>query len=220
MINQISLLKPWVIFRYASALLIVAGITAVLIHVTNVIPIMTVKHVTPVFGENSLVNLLILYFHVSAAVPPLILGPLAFSTKIRVSFPSIHRWIGTIYCACIWWSSLLGILLATSNRGGLLSRMGFATLGFMWFFTTTMAYVYARKREYNLHRRWMIRSFALTLAVAAVRPLYWWPPSFIPFDEWRIIVTWLCWVPNLIIGDIYARCTTVTGKLKKNLVNN
>lgn len=207
--------KPWTVFQILGLIFLIIGIIITLKHVVNVTPGLTIKHAARVTGNWSLTNLLILWAHVTSAVPPLALGLITFSTRVRVSYPKVHRWVGTIYCGCIWWSSILGMLLASANGRGIIAKLGFGLLGFSWFYTTTQAYIYARKRDFVRHRQWMIRSFSLTLAVVTVRPMFWWPPSFIPFNEWYLIVTWLCWVPNLIIGDLYARHTTISGKLKK-----
>ena len=199
-----------------AALLIAVGIIITLWYVVNVTPTLDVIHVAPVFDKLPHTNLLILYIHIATAVPPLALGLITFSARIRNSYSKIHRYTGTLYCACVWCSSILGMLLASANKLGVIAQLGFGTLAFMWFFTTTMAYINARKKQFSQHRQWMIRSFALTLAVVSVRPMFWWPPSFIDFYDWYLIATWLCWVPNLIIAEIYVRCTTTTGEYKKS----
>ncbi|MCK5668649.1 MAG: DUF2306 domain-containing protein [Gammaproteobacteria bacterium] len=209
-------IKPWPFVQSVAALLIAVGIIITLWYVVNVTPTLDVIHVAPVFDKLPHTNLLILYVHIATAVPPLALGLVTFSARIRKFYPKIHRYTGTLYCACVWCSSILGMLLASANKLGVIAQFGFGTLAFMWFFTTTMAYINARNKQFSQHRQWMIRSFELTLAVVSVRPMFWWPPSFIDFYDWYLIATWLCWVPNLIIAEIYVRCTTTTGKYNKS----
>ena len=209
-------IKPWPFVQSVAALLIAVGIIITLWYVVNVTPTLDVIHVAPVFDKLPHTNLLILYVHIATAVPPLALGLVTFSARIRKFHPKIHRYTGTLYCACVWCSSILGMLLASANKLGVIAQLGFGTLAFMWFFTTTMAYINARKKQFSQHRQWMIRSFALTLAVVSVRPMFWWPPSFIDFYDWYLIATWLCWVPNLIIAEMYVRFTTITGEYKKS----
>lgn len=207
-------IKPWLAFQLVMTVLICLGVIITLVYISQVVPL--IQKAANVFPSMPSVNMYILYFHIATAIPPLLLGVVAFSSKIRSFYPHVHRWVGTAYCALILWSSFAGIALATANTRGIIAQMGFGLLGFMWFITTLMAYIAARNKQFFFHRRWMIRSYALTLAVVSVRPMFWWPPSFIPPETWYLIITWLCWVPNLLIGEIYARCTNVSGKLKKN----
>ena len=211
---KVNMGKSWSVFQYTMIMVLIVGILVSLLHVAKATPELTVLRAARVTGDYSPINLLILWVHIATAVPPLALGLLTFSPKIRFRSPRVHRWVGTIYCVCIWCSSVLGMLLASANPRGLMAQLGFGLLGLAWFYTTTQAYIFARKKEFARHRRWMIRSFSLTLAVVTVRPMFWWPPSSLPFDVWYVIVTWLCWVPNLIIGEIYARITTISGRLK------
>jgi hypothetical protein len=53
------------------------------------------------------------------------------------------------------------------------------------------------------HRRWMIRSWALTLAAVTLR-LYMLAPGMSSLDAYRAI-SFLCWVPNLVVAELYLR---------------
>jgi hypothetical protein len=72
----------------------------------------------------------------------------------------------------------------------------------LWFATTAMAYTQIRARNIAAHQQWMIRSYALTLAAMMLR-LY--VPSAvvagIPFESAYPLISWLCWVPNLIVAE-------------------
>ena len=59
-------------------------------------------------------------------------------------------------------------------------------------------------RRFDDHRRWMIRSWALTLAAVTLR-LYL-PAVMIldwPFLPWYRAIAFLAWVPNLAIAELY-----------------
>ena len=65
-----------------------------------------------------------------------------------------------------------------------------------------MAFVRIRQGNRVDHRRWMIRSYALTLAAVTLR-LYL-PASFglgVPFASAYPVIAWICWVPNLIVAE-------------------
>ena len=159
-------------------------------------------------------NNAILHLHIIYAIPPLLLGLFAFSTNARRWSPHLHRHLGTIYCICIWLSAVAGFLLAIANGHGFVAKAGFGSLALVWFMTTWQAYATARRKDFVTHRRWMIRSYAITLAVVSVRPMFLFgPPAGLDDATWYQIVTWLCWVPNLIVGEFYVRTTDYAGRL-------
>jgi hypothetical protein len=77
----------------------------------------------------------------------------------------------------------------------------------LWFGTGLQAYRSVRKGDIQAHREWMIRNFALTLAAVTLRIelpvmlalLHW------PFQVAYITVSWLCWVPNILIAEWMVR---------------
>ena len=65
-------------------------------------------------------------------------------------------------------------------------------------------------RRFDEHRAWMIRSFALTFAAVTLRiylPLI--PLTDMPFIEGYRAISFLCWVPNLVIAELYIRATAM-----------
>ncbi len=68
------------------------------------------------------------------------------------------------------------------------------------------AYAAIRARDIELHRRWMVRNFALTFAAVTLR--LWLPASVvsgIPFEAAYPVIAWLCWVPNLLAAELLLR---------------
>jgi len=62
------------------------------------------------------------------------------------------------------------------------------------------------QRNLTEHRRWMIRSFALTFAAVTLR-LYL-PAAVLlhfPFEDSYRVISFLCWVPNLLAVEIFLR---------------
>jgi hypothetical protein len=73
-----------------------------------------------------------------------------------------------------------------------------------WIGTTAYAWRLAVARRFVEHRRWMVRSFALTFAAVTLR-LY---LPIAPIMGWDFMVAYraisiLCWVPNLIVAELY-----------------
>jgi uncharacterized membrane protein len=168
-----------------------------------------------VFPGLYLLNNLILLIHALTALPPLFLGPWGFLTEFQTKYRVWHRRLGQVYVICIFISSATGFVLAQANRFGPIAVAGFSTLAVVWFGTTYVGYVTIRHGDLLGHRRWMIRSYAITLAVLSVRLLP--MPGGMTMAEWYPLKTWLCWVPNLILAELYVRVTDFKGRLVRAL---
>jgi uncharacterized membrane protein len=208
--------RLWTLFQQIVTLALLVGALFIAVRIIVVVlpRIGSSLHGSPIVPGFAAINDAILAIHIATAVPPLLLGFLAFMPASRSGGAKLHRWVGTVYCVAIWISATTGLVLAAANTHGPLAKLGFGTLAVAWFVTTLLAYRTARARQFVAHRSWMIRSFALTLAVIAIRPLHFFgPPAGIAVADWFVMLTWLCWVPNLIVGEIYSRVTTYTGRL-------
>ena len=97
----------------------------------------------------------------------------------------------------------LAMLLAWYAQQSAATRLGFGTLGVIWFYSCCMAYAAARAGDFTLHKNWMIRCYALTLAAVTLRlQLGIFQGGFgLDFAESYAIVAWFSWVPNLIIAE-------------------
>ena len=141
--------------------------------------------------------------HAGFAATALLIGGFQFVGAIRRRWPRVHRWIGTIYvCACLA-GGAAGLVLAFGSTTGPISTAGFGTLAVLWIGTTGQAWRLARARDFSRHERWMVRSFALTLAAVTLR-LYLPISMMLKLDgdtAYRAI-SFLCWVPNLAIAEL------------------
>ena len=56
------------------------------------------------------------------------------------------------------------------------------------------------------HRRWMVRSLAMTFAAVTLR-IYMPLAGVLGFDLMRAYpaIAWLCWVPNAVLVELYLR---------------
>lgn len=209
---QIDVQGLWEAFRNCAFVILHLFVAITLAYILFwIFPVHKASEAIP---DRPAVNLGILIVHAVAAIPPLIIGLIAFNPFLRRRSLKLHRWLGTVYCVGIWISAVTGMVLASANQAGIVAQLGFGILGAVWFATTTAAYMTGRRRDIPAHRRWMIRSYAITLAVVTVRPLFWFGPAegFTNL-EWVAFCSWACWVPNLILGETYLRVTTFTGKL-------
>ena len=141
--------------------------------------------------------------HIFASVLALCLGPFQFSTRLRRSRPALHRWLGRVYLGIgVLVGGVAGLAMSTHAFGGPIARLGFAGLALAWLVTGGCAYRAIRAGNVALHRRWMVRNFALTFAAVTLR--LWLPASIasgVAFETAYPVVAWLCWVPNLVLAE-------------------
>jgi uncharacterized membrane protein len=132
----------------------------------------------------------------------LVAGALQVNTGLRARFLQVHRWTGRVYVIAVITGGVAGLALAVQSMGGTIGRVGFALLAVVWMISTFVAYRHIRRRELQAHRRWMIRSYALTLAAVTLRVYL--PVSLIagvPVALGYPAIAWLCWVPNLLVAE-------------------
>jgi uncharacterized membrane protein len=144
--------------------------------------------------------------HIAASAWALAMGPWQFSLRLRQRALAVHRWVGRSYVAAVVLGGLSAIALAPAAQTGAVAGLGFGLLGVLWVGFTIVALVRIRAGDVTAHRRWMTRSFALTLAAVTLR-LYL-PAAFaagIPFPTSYPAIAWLCWVPNLIVAELLLR---------------
>jgi uncharacterized membrane protein len=148
-----------------------------------------------------------LRLHITGGIGVLIAGPWQFSGKLRARALNFHRWLGRFYFLAVALGSTAGFVMALVSEEGLPTHLGFGLLAALWFFTGLQGYRMASSGRITAHRQWMIRNFALTLAAVTLRN---WMPLMLfgldwPFRPTYIIVSWLCWVPNVLIAEWLVR---------------
>lgn len=141
--------------------------------------------------------------HIAGGMGALLAGPWQFSQRLRARALNFHRWLGRFYLLAVGLGSIGGFAMATVSIEGWPTHLGFGALAVLWFFTALQAYRTILRGEVEKHRQWMIRNFALTLAAVTLRielpfmglVLHW------TFPVAYVIVSWLCWVPNLFVAE-------------------
>ncbi len=126
--------------------------------------------------------------------------------------PSTHRALGRVYAAAVAAGGAGGLGLSFIAHGGALARVGFACLAVLWLGTTTAGVLAARRHDRVGHRRWMIRSAALTFAAVTLR-LYLGAYTAAhggvttdqAFADAYAVIAWLCWLPNLTFAWWWTR---------------
>jgi uncharacterized membrane protein len=146
---------------------------------------------------------LAMILHIAGATVALAIGPLQLSARLRETSLGRHRWLGRAYLLGVLVGGPTGLMLAARAQGGLAAQTGFAMLAILWMGATAMGYLRIRSGQVAAHRRWMIRSYALTFAAVALRiylPLS--GAAGISFEAAYPAIAWLCWVPNLAVAEL------------------
>src|SRR5437773_4147802 len=101
-----------------------------------------------------------------------VLGPLQFVTTLRRPRPQLHRAMGRVVLISGLVAGVTALAMTTRMAiGGATERAATALFGVIFLIALGQAFVCIRRREVARHREWMIRAFALGLAVATVRPI-------------------------------------------------
>lgn len=140
--------------------------------------------------------------HLAAGGIAIVTGAFQFSSRLRTRRPATHRLLGKVYLGTVLLSGASALLLAPVSDGGIPGHYGFGLLAVLWLATSGVAYARARARDYDAHRDWMIRSYALCLAAVTLRiylPLS--QIAGLPFEQAYPSIAWMCWVPNLIVAE-------------------
>jgi uncharacterized membrane protein len=150
------------------------------------------------------------FIHVYASIWVLLAGFTQFSKKIQRNNHRLHRIMGYIYVTDVLLiTGPAGLLMGFYANGGITSRIAFVSLALLWIFFTAMALIKAKQKNFKAHRRYMIRSYALTLSAITLRAwkyaitnAYHIDDSFVfpPMDVYRV-VAWLGWVGNLAFAE-------------------
>ena len=115
-----------------------------------------------------------------------------------------HRLLGWIYCGAVLLGWCASLWIAPHSQTGWIASAAFLALGAAWIVTTGLAVRFILRGDAIEHRRWMIRSFALTAAAITLRMYL--PLIFVfrwPFSIGYPVIAWLCWIPNALAAEVY-----------------
>jgi hypothetical protein len=167
--------------------------------------------------------------HYPALVLHIVFGSVALLTScfqvwpwFRSRYPSIHRRLGRAYVfAGALPAAVLAVPVSIYGHTGFVGATGNLLLSALWFGTTVAGFRMARRRRFQEHRRWMIRSFALGMSIVVNRL---WGVLMLVVVIPLITTTdaeaealmmpaftatvWLSWVVNLLIAEWWIERTS------------
>src|SRR5262245_36454556 len=111
--------------------------------------------------------------HILPALVFLLLAPLQFHRGLRARHLRWHRWSGRVVVASglVVGVSALAMSVGMPAIGGANQAAATILFGLLFLFALGKGTWHILRREVALHREWMIRAFAIGLAVATIRPI-------------------------------------------------
>lgn len=150
----------------------------------------------------------------------LLVAPLQFSTWIRTRHIRFHRWSGRILLPAALVSVVtalyFGILIPYAGVG---EATAIAVFGGVFLVAICRAFIAIRRHQVARHREWMIRVFAIAIAISTVRlvavplDLALTPAGFRP-PEIFVLSLWSGWIITLGAAELWIRYTRTPRTLR------
>ncbi len=151
------------------------------------------------------------YVHIFSGPVVLLNGLILLSERVRRRHDGLHRVLGRVQVSVL--------LLFVLPSGGVMSRHAFggwpAGLSFLLLSVATAGcaiagVVYARRRRYDRHRRWMLRSYVLICSAVVLRLISGAAGLIgVPSPEGAYVVAaWISWLFPLAAYEIAERLPT------------
>jgi uncharacterized membrane protein YozB (DUF420 family) len=151
-----------------------------------------------------------LIVHMAAGTVALLAVCLQLWPWLRKTYPGVHRWAGRAYVfggAIPGGTAGLTIVWFAPPNG----KLGIIIATLIWMSTAVTAWVWARKKRFDLHRRFMLYSFAAVMnPVVGVYIFLTWKELGITLDFVYLIeaARWLSWIGPLMIVQWWLYHTT------------
>jgi hypothetical protein len=136
----------------------------------------------------------------------IVAGLAQFSPTLRRRHPALHRWTGRVYVPLALLAAVTAIVLGVSlPYGGVGETIPAVLFGVALIVVTLLGLARARARQFERHREWMVRSFALCLGPASIRLL---APIFVyglgmPERLAMVPSFWAGFVVNLALAEVW-----------------
>ncbi len=206
----------WLIFVGLTSIFGRAGFLADAIELAPADPEAALGPFDSRYYEHSVATVL----HLIPALAIMLFGPLQFIRRIRNKYIKFHRLSGYTFLVCGVIGAFSGIVLGVFNPFMDVDGQGFnesmATVFFSGYtlFALYMAFDRIRNRQIPQHREWMIRSWALMLAVTTERTMLTILMATTQIDIAVLFGTtfWMAGVFNIAAAEIWINLTRTPGK--------
>jgi hypothetical protein len=158
-------------------------------------------------------NRLLTLWHVVPGGIFLLFAPLQFSTWIRTRYLRLHRWSGRLLLPAVVVSVLPGMYFGIlMPYGGPTEAVMIAAAGGLLMIAVWRGFVAIRRRQLARHREWMIRVFAVVIAISTVRVIglpvdVALTPEGIRPPTVFTLALWTAWIITLSAAELWIRYT-------------
>jgi predicted membrane protein DUF2306 len=144
-----------------------------------------------------------LLLHVVSGMVALLSGPVQLWLGLAQRSVRTHRVLGVVYLASVGVSSLAAFYLVFHTTLGWVFGAGLAGLATAWLVTTGLAFLAIRRRLYDQHKEWMIRSYVVTTAFVTFRLLFevLSATGVGTLHERLALCAWICWAVPLLVNE-------------------
>jgi uncharacterized membrane protein len=138
--------------------------------------------------------------HGLAGLTAFLIGPFQFSSRFRQRHLRLHRVVGRFYLGGIAIAAPAGMYLAHIHSSVGIRFYIFA-LAPAWLLTAVIAFVCVRNGNIQMHRQWMVRSYALT-SVFATNKVFYAIPAVARSGTLHLGVAWSVLVATLVLTEV------------------
>jgi uncharacterized membrane protein YozB (DUF420 family) len=145
-----------------------------------------------------------LLMHITGGMVALLTGPFQFWTGFRMRYVNLHRWTGRIFLGSVTIGSVGAYRMAVSTTFGWAFGFALLALATAWFSCAAMALYAILKRQVQIHKEWMVRTYVVTFAFVTFRVLndYYPGARLQPDGDRAVAMGWACWALPLLFTEI------------------
>ena len=128
-------------------------------------------NLAPHYADQGSVVAVAFLVHVVAGGLALLLSPLQIAARLRARAPRLHRVAGRVVLAAVAVAGCTSLVIVPFDTAGPVGTVGFGITGIVWLSCAAAAFRAVRRRDNAAHRRWTVRTFALTYTAVTLRLL-------------------------------------------------
>ena len=145
------------------------------------------------------------YLHILTSTFVLLAGAIQFVDYFIKKKKGIHRFVGKTYVFIVLFiSGPAALVMSFYANGDWTAKTSFVILSLLWIVFTGLSFIYALRKDFVKHRKFMIRSYALTLSAITLRIYAFILPHFTHMEakaEYALIA-WASWTINLLAAEL------------------
>jgi uncharacterized membrane protein len=148
------------------------------------------------------------YLHILPAAIYLLGAPFQLSRRFREGHWTLHPRLGRVLLTAGLISGVFAVVFGVLySFGGWVQASASALFGGYFVAALTVAFLAIRRGDVTHHRRWMIRAFAVGLAVGTIRIWigFFQATGLLAFDTSFGLAFWISFTLHVLVAELYLR---------------